>query len=686
MKNRWRQDDVTDNADLELLVYQSHLVGADTSLVLWGGGNTSIKTRTESFTGQDTNTLIVKGSGSDLKNIEPKQFPNLRLDDVLLLFDRDSMSDDQMVEYLAQCMLDPKSPRPSIETLLHAFLPFRSVVHSHADSIVALTNTEESPNILDQVYAGRAEIVEYIRPGFLLSKLVGQRISDNPSSEGVILVNHGLFTWGDTVKDAYDKHIQLVTEAEEYCKHKSNGKTVFTAPSKTPLSETERHNVAARLSPIIRSLVSTNKSMVLRYDDSSDIMEFVNSKEGKCLSQIGPATPDHTLQTKIKPLWIETKHLEDLIHPRDYLKECFTRYVDDYTSWYKTNTDGNHQMLDPYPRIILMPEVGMWSTGKDAKSSLIAGDIYHHTIEVIKAAEGIGHYSSLSDKDAYDVEYWPMELYKLTLAPSEKELSRRVALITGAANGIGKAIALRLAAEGAHIAITDIEFEKASALAAQINNTCGFSRAVAFVMDVTNENQIKETFNKLRLQYGGLDILISNAGIAPVGAIHSMDTETWKKALDINTTGHFLVSRESINLMHEQGMGGNLVFVGTKNVPSPGKDFGAYSASKAAEVQLAKVLAIENGEYGIRVNVVNPDAVFEGSDLWTSDIKERRAHAHGIDVNELEDFYRQRNLLKQRITAEDVAEAVLFLASPRSSKTTGAMLPVDAGLKDAFPR
>jgi NAD(P)-dependent dehydrogenase (short-subunit alcohol dehydrogenase family) len=304
----------------------------------------------------------------------------------------------------------------------------------------------------------------------------------------------------------------------------------------------------------------------------------------------------------------------------------------------------------------------------------------------MSAALAVSEYTSLTARDAFEAEYWPMELYKLSLAPTEKELARRVALVTGGAHGIGRAIALRLASEGAHVVVTDVDEEGAQAVAQELQVAHGDGRAIACLMDVTSEAEVAGAFRQLRLAYGGLDVLVSNAGIAPVGAIDELSLRDWQRALDINTTGHFLVAREAVKLMKEQGTGGSMVFIGTKNVPSPGGGFGAYSASKAAEVQLARVLAIENGEHGIRSNVVNPDAIFEGSALWSPELREQRARAHGISVDGLEDFYRQRNLLKERISAEDVAETVLFLAGDRSAKTTGAMIPVDGGLRDAFPR
>ena len=686
MDNRWSEEDVQGLSELDLLVYQSRLIGVETTLVVWGGGNTSLKVTQEDFRGRETRVLVIKSSGSDLKSIGPRQFTGVRMDDVLPLFQRDTMSDDEVVAYLERCIVDPGSPRPSIETLLHAFLPYKSVAHSHADAVVALTNNVEAGRILDSVYGGSVEVIEYMRPGFLLSKVVGETVRSNPRTNGVVLMNHGLFTWGDTPEAAYDAHIGLVSEAEEFARKQAAGKRVFGSLKQRPLDVERRHRVAAAAAPTLRGLVSQRQRAALRYDDSDAVLEFVGSERGQALGEVGPVTPDHLVQTKRMPLWVDVANPEDLPTFLQLLRQGVEQSASEYSEWYRYHSTGDGPMMDPYPRVVLVPGLGMWTTGPDYQGALVAGDIYHHTVAVMRSAQAVGEYTSLTARDAFEAEYWPLEMYKLTLAPPDKELSRRVAMVTGGAHGIGRAIAVRLAAEGAHVVVADIDQESAQSLCGQINETHGQGRAIACHMDVTDEGEVAAAFKQVRLIYGGLDILVSNAGIAPVGALVELSLSDWQRALDINTTGHFLVSREAVRLMREQYLGGSLVFIGTKNVTSPGKDFGAYSASKAAEVQLARVLAIENGEFGIRCNVVNPDAVFEGSSLWSREVREQRARAHGISVDELEDFYRHRNLLKERITAEDVAETVLFLASDRSSKTTGSMLPVDGGLRDAFPR
>ena len=686
MENRWADADVAELDEVDLLVYQSRLIGADPGLVVWGGGNTSLKVVEADFRGRETKVVRVKGSGSDMKSVERKDFPGVRQDDVVPLFEREEMSDEEMVEHLGRCLMEPDSPRPSIETLLHAFLPQKSVAHSHADAILALTNTKRASQILQTVFGRDVTVVEYRRPGFLLSKEVALAALRNPRARGVVLLNHGLVTWGTTPRQAYDAHIELVDRAEEFADHHARGKVTFGGVRYLSLDGDQRRQVAVTVAPTLRGLLSEERRVVLRYDDGPDVLELVNSHQGRAVSAIGPATPDHLLQTKRKPLWVDIQDPEDVPTLLGALRTAVEEYAYEYAEWYRQHQPGSGVMLDPYPRVVLVPGIGMWTTGRDARAAFISGDIYHHTVTVVRGAQAVNEYSSLSPRDAFQAEYWPLELYKLTLAPPEKELSRRVVLVTGAASGIGRAVARRLAAEGAHVVVTDLDEEGSQVVAEELEANYGEGRAVACRLDVTSEAEVAAAFEKARLVYGGLDIVVSNAGIAPVGALHDLPVEEWRRALEVNATGHFLVARETVRLLREQGIGGSIVFVGTKNVTAPGRDFGAYSASKAAEVQLARVLAMENGGYGIRCNIVNPDAVFRDSNLWSPEVRQRRAQAHGIQVEDLEDFYRERNLLKERITPEDVAEAVLFLASDRSAKTTGAMLPVDGGLGDAFPR
>ncbi len=688
MESRWSDLEAQGLKGLEELVYLSRLIGADEGLVVWGGGNTSIKTTQPDFRGRDTRTLLIKSSGSDLKTATPQDFVRLRLDDIEPLFELDSMADEDMVAYLEHCALDPRGRRPSIETLLHSFIPATVVVHSHADSVIALTNTPASDNILRDVYGDSIAVAPYIRPGFTLSKLVGTLVRHRPDIQGVVLSNHGLFTWGSTAKKAYANHIHLVTQAEEYAQRQAVGKRTFGAVSAPALRPEIRHHIAASIAPALRGAVSNQQHSILRYDDSPDVLDFVNSELARELSAVGPATPDHIIQTKRQPLWLNNETPEDIEALLSIIPTAVEEYAEQYKRWHAKHSSSSADtfILDPYPRVVLVPGVGMWTTGRDARGALVTSDIYHHSIDVMRAAQAISGYSSLSSRDAFEAEYWPLELYKLSLAPPAGELAGRVALVTGAAAGIGRAIALRLASQDAHVIVTDIDEEGAQAVASRIVDACGPGRAHGLEMDVTSQADVAAAFRSTVMAYGGLDILVSNAGIAPTGPMHEMSLSLWQKAFDVNTTGHFLVAQEAVKIMRQQGIGGNLVFVGTKNVPAPGGDFGAYSASKAAEVQLARVLAIENGSHGIRCNIINPDAIFEGSGLWSTDVRQQRAQAHNVTVDQLEDFYRQRNLLKQRVLAEDVAETALYLASDRSAKTTGAMIPVDGGVREAFPR
>ena len=688
MENRWSEEEVQDLSELDLLVYQSRLIGADSSLVIWGGGNTSLKSNRPDFRDRDTRVLLIKSSGSDLKSVQPGDFPAVRLEDVLPLFERSDIPDEAVVDYLERCLLDPGRPRPSIETLLHAFLPQSSVVHSHADAVLSLTNSRDPREAVHQAYGNDVVVVPYRRPGFLLSKEVAMAALGHPGVKGVVLLNHGVVTWGATPKTSYDTHIELITRAEEHVRKRSAGKVVFGGTRVPSLEQEERRRAAAAVTPSLRAMVSSASDgrMLLRFDDSPDLLGFVNSKRVRELTEAGAATPDHLLHTKRTPLLVEVPDASYAGDLRRALEDGVERYHKAYDDWFQNHRHGSMEMHDPNPRVVLVPGIGAWFTGRDARALTVVSDIYHHTISIMAGAQGVGEYASLSPQDAFDAEYWPLELYKLSLLPRERELARRVCMVTGAARGIGKAIARRMAQEGALVVLADIDAEGARLAAAEISDETNGGQCISIPLDVTSPHQVALAFQQAVLTFGGVDVLVSNAGVAPTGTLEQLPLAEWQRSLDVNATGHLLVAQEAVRIMREQGLGGSLVFIATKNVTAPGHGFGAYSAAKAAEAQLARVLAMENGVYGIRSNIINPDAVFQDSALWSQEMREQRAQAHGIPVTELEDFYRRRNLLQAFITPSDVAEAALYLASNRSAKTTGCMITVDGGIPEAFPR
>jgi rhamnulose-1-phosphate aldolase/alcohol dehydrogenase len=667
----------------------SRLIGADTNLVVWGGGNTSLKLYETDFRGRKTYVLRVKGSGSDLKTIERKHFSGVRMEDALAVQSREDMSDDAMVAYLAHCLMAPTEPRGSIETLLHAFIPAAAVAHSHADAIVALSNNKRGAEAVREALSASVIQIPYRRPGFLLSKQVGEAVADALDAPGLVLMNHGLITWGATCREAYERHIALTTHAEEYLAAQRQGKAVFGGVKIAPLSQEVRREVAAQVAPALRGAISVPKRMMLRYDDAPDVLEFVGSEKAAVVSQIGAATPDHILSTKVRPLYVPVTQPEDADDVARRIREAAEQWRVDYAAYFERNRQHlekpDHPMLEPTPRVVLIPGLGMWTTAKEQRLAVIPADIYHHTISILGDAEGAGGYKTLNEADAFSAEYWSLELYKLTLAPPEKELARRVALVTGAASGIGKAIAERFAAEGAHVVVTDLNGAACEAVAESLCRQYGEERAIGLAMDVTSEAMVQQVYRKIALTYGGLDILVSNAGIAPTGRIENLSLQIWEQSFAVNATGHFLVAREAVKMMRAQGLGGSIIFNVSKNVPAPGADFGAYSCAKAAEAQLCRILAIENGAYGIRCNMVHPDAIFEAG-LWTEELKAERARAKGIPIDQFEASIRNSNLLKAAVYGDDVAQAVLFFASDRSAKTTGAALPIDGGLREAFPR
>lgn len=686
MRSRWNDAEARSLAGLDLLVYASRLIGAETSLVVWGGGNTSIKVAERDHRGRESAVLRVKGSGSDLKSIQRKDFPGVRMDDIVALLDRDDMGDQEMVSYLAHGLIDPAGPRPSIETLLHGFLPAPAVVHTHADAIVSLTNNDRASETLASVYGKDVIALAYRRPGFRISREVADAIAARPEARALILERHGTITWGDTVREAYEATIDLISRAEDAIAARRAGRRLFGG-ARVPVAEpAQRRATALALAPGLRGLLGRRRRVVLAFDDTPAVTEFVSSEHAARLSQVGPATPDHTIYTKRVACFVDGAPGADAAALPGAVERSVEGYAADYTRYFEAHRFEGAGLLDALPRVVLVPGLGMFTAGRDRRTAGIVNDIYHHTIAVMGNASAFGDYVSLSPRDTFEVEYWPLELYKLTLAPPERELARRIALVTGGASGLGRAIARRLAAEGAHVVVGDLDETGARKVADEIAAAVGGGRALGLRMDVTSEASVRGAFEETVLAYGGLDILVSNAGIAHSSPVVRMDLADWERSFAVNARGHFLVAREAMRVMLAQELGGALVFVATKNVMSPGKDFAAYSAAKAAEAQLAKVLALEGAPHGIRSNIVNPDAIFQDSGLWSPEVRRERAAAQGIAVEELEEFYRKRNLLAVRILPDDVAEAVLFLASDRSSKTTGCTLTVDGGVKDAFPR
>jgi rhamnulose-1-phosphate aldolase/alcohol dehydrogenase len=688
VKSLWDQKKAAQlRTGLDGLVYRSNLIGADRSVCNWGGGNTSMKTIEKDFRGRDIEVMWVKGSGSDLATMKKQHFTGLRLEDIRPLIEREQMTDEEMVEYLSHCMINPKHPRPSIETLLHAFLPFKHVDHTHPDAIISICCADNGKKIAEEIYGDRFVWVPYVRPGFTLSKMIAEGVKKNPNAELVLMEKHGLVTWGETAKECYEKTISIINEAEQYIRERIDETSVFGGQKYKALPAEERKKILAQVMPIIRGAVSDQKRMILSYDDSDDVMQFVNSYEAPVLSQIGAACPDHLVHTKRVPLYVDWDPQTNDVHQLiEKVKEGIERFKEEYKAYFERNRKEGDEMFEPAPRVILIPGIGMVNTGKSLAMANVSGALYHRAIAVMKGATSLGNFVSLDEKESYNVEYWPLELYKLTLAPPETEFSRKVAFVTGGAGGIGSETCRRLASEGAHVVVADLNIEGAEKVAEEINKKYGEGQAIAVQMNVTKEEEVKAAFEQTSLTYGGVDIVVNNAGLATSSPLEETTLQEWNLNMDVLATGYFLVAREAFKQMKKQGIGGSMVFVGSKNSVYAGKNASAYSAAKALEVHLARCIAVEGGQYGIRVNSVLPDAVLQGSAIWNSAWREERAKAYGIEPDQLEEYYRKRTTLLVNVYPKDIAEAIAFFASSKSEKTTGCMLTVDGGVPAAFTR
>ncbi|MBO9607747.1 MAG: bifunctional aldolase/short-chain dehydrogenase [Paenibacillaceae bacterium] len=672
---------------LDELVYRSNLLGTDRAVANWGGGNTSMKTTVQDFRGRDVEVMWVKGSGSDLGTMKAGNFTGLRMDDIRPLIERDEMTDEEMVAYLAHCMIDGKHPRASIETLLHAFLPFKHVDHTHPDAIISLCCADNGKALAKEIYGDRFVWVPYVRPGFTLSKMIAEGVRNNPQAELVLMEKHGLVTWGDTSEAAYQKTLAIIQEAESFIEARVNKITLFGGRKFAPLAEETRRDILAQVMPVIRGEVSADKRMLLTYDDADDVLEFVCSNGGAELSQVGAACPDHLVHTKMTPLFVDWDPASgDIEALKAALKTQIAAFKEEYVRYFERNKNEGDALGETAPRVILIPGVGMVNTGKTWFMAQISGALYHRAIAVMRGATALGSFVSLSENESFNVEYWPLELYKLTLAPAEAEFSRQVAFVTGGAGGIGSVTCKRLVSEGAHVVIADLNLEGAQKTAAEINAKFGEGRAVAVKMDVTQEDQVAAAFRDSVLAYGGVDIIVNNAGLATSSPFDQTSLKEWNLNMNVLNTGYFLVAREAFVLMKRQAIGGSMVFVGSKNSVYAGKNASAYSTAKAAEVHLARCIAAEGGEFGIRVNTVLPDAILQGSQIWNSNWRNERAAAYGIEPDQLEEYYRKRTTLLVNIFPSDIAETIAFLASSRSAKTTGCMITVDGGVPAAFTR
>jgi rhamnulose-1-phosphate aldolase/alcohol dehydrogenase len=688
VQNRWNEEEAKKlESGLDELVYRSNLLGSDRAVANYGGGNTSTKTVIKDFKGEDVEVMWVKGSGSDLATMKAHNFTGLRLADIRPLMERDEMTDEEMVEYLAHTMIDSKHPRSSIETLLHAFLPFKHVDHTHPDAIISIACADNGKEIAEEIFGDRFVWVPYIRPGFTLSKMIAEGVKNNPKAELVIMEKHGLVTWGETSKECYDKTISIINEAEAYIEEKAKAVTLFGGTKYTSLSADERKEVLAKIMPVVRGQVSQNKKMLVTYDDSETVLNFVNSVRAEELAKVGAACPDHLVHTKRVPLFVKwdpsTKDVDALI---EAVKVGVAEYQKEYEEYFNRNKSEGDVMSEAAPRVILIPGVGMLNTGKTWFAAKISEGLYHRAISVMRGSTILGNFVSLNEAESFAVEYWPLELYKLSLAPAEADFSRQVAFVTGGAGGIGSATVRRLVSEGAHVVIADINLEGAEELAKEINSKYGENRTIAVKVDVTKEEAVQEAIKETILTYGGLDILVNNAGLASSSPFEDTTLDAWNLNINVLVTGYFLVAREAFKLMKDQAIGGNMVFVGSKNSIYAGKNAAAYSTAKAAEVHLARTIAADGGQYGIRVNSVLPDAVIRGSKIWDSNWKKERASSYGIGEDDLEAHYRKRTILNVNILPEDIAEAIAFLASSRSAKTTGCMITVDGGVAAAFTR
>ncbi|MBT9386199.1 bifunctional rhamnulose-1-phosphate aldolase/short-chain dehydrogenase [Pseudooceanicola sp. CBS1P-1] len=691
LQSLWDDARAAGMSEPEKLLYRSNLLGSDKRITNYGGGNTSCKcTEVDPLTGAGAEVLWVKGSGGDVGSIRMDGFATLYMDKLRALKGKYRGVDfeDEMVGYLPHCTFNLNPRAASIDTPLHAYVPKAHVDHMHPDAIIAIAASKNSKALTAEIFGDEIGWLPWKKPGYELGLWLEKFCLENPEAKGVVLESHGLFTWADDAKDCYELTLEIINKAMAYFDDKTKGKPAFGGAVHDSLARPERRKVAAALMPVIRGFVSGNQHMVGHFDDSEAVLEFVNSAQLQPLAALGTSCPDHFLRTKIRPLVLgfdpAAMNLDAVLAG---LPDQIAAYRKDYAAYYdRCKHDNSPALRDPNAVVYLVPGVGMITFAKDKATARISGEFYVNAINVMRGASAVSEYCGLPEQEAFDIEYWLLEEAKLQRMPKPKSLAGRVALVTGGAGGIGMATAARYLAEGACVMLADIDEGALASAATALSQAHSGDVVRTIAMNVTDEAAVAAAYDALAVEFGGLDILVSNAGIASSAPIEETTLDLWNKNMSILSTGYFLVSRAAFTLLRKQAMGGAVVFVASKNGLAASPNASAYCTAKASEIHLARCLALEGAEAGIRVNVVNPDAVLRGSRIWQGEWLDQRASTYGTDKQGLEEMYRNRSMLKRSVLPEDIAEAAYFLASDLSAKSTGNILNVDAGNKEAFTR
>jgi len=691
LDSRWDEGHAASLDEPGRLLYRSHLLGADKRITNYGGGNTSAKVKQrDPLTAKEVDVLWVKGSGGDVGTMKLDGFATLYMEKLrhLKVIYRGEKYEDEMVGYLPHCTFNLNPRVASIDTPLHAFIPFPHVDHMHPDAVIAIAATKNSETITQKVFGDEIGWLPWRRPGFQLGLDLERFVKEHPKARGAILGGHGLITWGSSAKECYEVTLSAINKAVRWFAEEAHGKPGFGGAARAALPQVDRRRIAGRLMIEIRAQIGGTERKVGHFDDQPTVLEFVNSRDLPKLAAMGTSCPDHFLRTKIAPLVVPfdpvSRNLDAAITG---LNAAIAAYRAEYAAYYdRCKRADSPAMRDPNAVVYLVPGVGMIAFARDKATARIAGEFYVNAINVMRGAALVDSYVGLPEQEAFDIEYWLLEEAKLQRMPKPKSLAGRVALVTGGAGGIGRAIAAKLASEGACVVLADIDETALKETETGFAKSFGADQVRTIVMDVTDENAVAAAFAHGAAEYGGLDILVSNAGISSAAPIDETDLAVWDRNMDILGKGYFLVSREAFRLMKKQKLGGSIVFIASKNGLAASPNASAYCTAKAAEIHLARCLALEGADHGIRVNVVNPDAVLRGSKIWTGEWRAQRAAAYNMKPDELEEHYRKRSMLKLSVYPEDIAEATYFLASDLAAKSTGNIINVDAGNAQSFTR